>query len=395
MSTTPKSPGGLKNTECKKGQLSNRLPIPYIAEADTVTPKEDPQVLKAKLPDNSHINMHIYSRGNTKEYFTHIVAVLPIIKKNGLDVKCRKLKKAVLRQFKMLKNLLEATELRDTVLMDIVVQARKVEIEQIQQLLQEFQKAHDKAIAKVYEQLRNLLSGNAQFRWDRTTLKSPGGLKNTECKKGQLSNQGPIPYVTEADTVTPKEDPQVLKAKLPDDSHINMHIYSHGNTKEYFTHIVAALPIIKQKGLDVRCRKLKKAVLRQFKMLKNLLEAAGLRDTVLMDIDVQARKVEIEQIQQLLQEFQKAHDEAIAKVYEQLRNLLSGNAKCQWDRVCRELHKRDLWAGVNSQVTEGRHLGIWMSFQDCLELHKLTVFHADAAKRQQFYIQQASPRGPQ
>jgi hypothetical protein len=29
-----------------------------------------------------------------------------------------------------------------------------------------------------------------------------------------------------------------------------------------------------------------------------------------------------------------------------------------------------------------------MSFQDCLELHKLTVFSADAAKRQQFYIQQ-------
>ncbi len=30
-----------------------------------------------------------------------------------------------------------------------------------------------------------------------------------------------------------------------------------------------------------------------------------------------------------------------------------------------------------------------MSFLDCLELHKLAVFSADAAKRQQFYIQQA------
>jgi hypothetical protein len=30
-----------------------------------------------------------------------------------------------------------------------------------------------------------------------------------------------------------------------------------------------------------------------------------------------------------------------------------------------------------------------MSFQDCLELHKLAVFSADAAKRQRFYIQQA------
>jgi hypothetical protein len=31
---------------------------------------------------------------------------------------------------------------------------------------------------------------------------------------------------------------------------------------------------------------------------------------------------------------------------------------------------------------------MWTSFLDCLELHKLTVFSADAAKRQWFYIQQ-------
>ncbi len=31
---------------------------------------------------------------------------------------------------------------------------------------------------------------------------------------------------------------------------------------------------------------------------------------------------------------------------------------------------------------------MWTSFLDCLELHKLTVFSADATKRQQFYIQQ-------
>ncbi len=32
---------------------------------------------------------------------------------------------------------------------------------------------------------------------------------------------------------------------------------------------------------------------------------------------------------------------------------------------------------------------MWMSFLDCLKLHQLTVFSADAAKRHQFYIQQA------
>jgi hypothetical protein len=53
------------------------------------------------------------------------------------------------------------------------------------------------------------------------------------------------------------------------------------------------------------------------------------------------------------------------------------------------MHERDLWARVNDQMTSGRHPCLWTAFQDCLELHKLTVFTADAAKRQQFYIQQA------
>ncbi len=89
-------------------------------------------------------------------------------------------------------------------------------------------------------------------------------------------------------------------------------------------------------------------------MLKNLLKAAGSKDTVSLDVDAMACKVEIEQTQAMLQESQKAHDEAITKTYKQLRNLLSGNSQSQWDRVCRKMHKCDPWAGVNDQVTVGR-----------------------------------------
>jgi hypothetical protein len=91
----------------------------------------------------------------------------------------------------------------------------------------------------------------------------------------------------------------------------------------------------------------------------------------------------------MLQEAEKAHDKAVAESYEQLRNLLSGDAQSQWDRDCRKMHEHDSWAAVNSQVTKGRRPQTWMSFLDCLELHKLTVFSADAAEKQQFYIQQA------
>jgi hypothetical protein len=220
-------------------------------------------------------------------------------------------------------------------------------------------------------------------------LKSIDMLKDPECKKGQLSQRPPIPYVPVVDVVTPKEEPSVLKVKLPNDSHISIPIFSPGNNEEYLAHIVAVLCIIDQKGLHKRCRVYAKAVVKWSEALKNLGEAVSLQDSVLTSIDVTARKVEMEQTTQMLQEAQKAHDKAIAELYESLRNLLSGDAQSQWDHACRKMHKSDSWAAVDGKITEGRRPRTWMSFLDCLKLHKLTVFSADAADKQRFYIQQA------
>jgi hypothetical protein len=76
MSTTIKSPDGLKDAECEKGQLSHQPPIPCAPVVDIVTPKEESQIFKIKLPDASYLSMPIYSRGNNEEYLAHIVAVL-------------------------------------------------------------------------------------------------------------------------------------------------------------------------------------------------------------------------------------------------------------------------------------------------------------------------------
>jgi hypothetical protein len=108
-----------------------------------------------------------------------------------------------------------------------------------------------------------------------------------------------------------------------------MPIYSRGNNKEYLVHIVAVLQVIEQKGLPKKCQVLAKAVVRQSEVLKNLQEAAESRDTVSTAVDVTARKMGIEQTQPMLQETQKAHGKAIAQLYKQLRNLLSGNAQSQ------------------------------------------------------------------
>ncbi len=122
----------LKDVECEKGQLSQRPPIPYVPVVDGVTPKEEPTVFKVKLPDDSHISVPIFSRGNNKEYIAHIVAVLRIIEQKSLPKKCHVYAKAVVKRQAALKNLQEASEPQAAA---IEVAARKVEVEQTTQML--------------------------------------------------------------------------------------------------------------------------------------------------------------------------------------------------------------------------------------------------------------------
>ncbi len=86
MSTTLKTPKGLKDSKCKKGQLSSRPPIPYAPPRDLATTKEVQETLKIKLPNGSVFNMSIFSQGNTKEYLAHVVVVLRLIHQKELEV---------------------------------------------------------------------------------------------------------------------------------------------------------------------------------------------------------------------------------------------------------------------------------------------------------------------
>ncbi len=86
MNTTLKSPEGLKDSECKKGQLISWPPIPYVPSTDLVTTKEAQESLKIKLPDGTIFNMSIFSQGKNKEYLAHIIAVLRLIRQNGLNM---------------------------------------------------------------------------------------------------------------------------------------------------------------------------------------------------------------------------------------------------------------------------------------------------------------------
>jgi hypothetical protein len=60
----------------------------------------------------------------------------------------------------------------------------------------------------------------------------------------------------------------------------------------------------------------------------------------------------------------------------------------QWDRIVDEMHTKNPWIGINGKSNKGICVKSWISFMDCIELHKLTIFPADAADKQRYYMQQ-------
>ncbi len=68
------------------------------------------------------------------------------------------------------------------------------------------------------------------------------------------------------------------------------------------------------------------------------------------------------------------------------RCFVVGDSRTQWDRIVHKMHTKDLWIGVNRSSNKGPHIYSWLSFQDCIKLHKLIVFPVDAAEKQRFYM---------
>jgi hypothetical protein len=82
-----------------------------------------------------------------------------------------------------------------------------------------------------------------------SSLKSPPeGLKASECKKGKLGAQPPIPYVPLTDLIE-KQQGEHIKVKMPDGTNFSMAAFTSGTNKDYLVHVITVLRIIKKKGM--------------------------------------------------------------------------------------------------------------------------------------------------
>jgi hypothetical protein len=84
MSASAKSPAeGLKDSECKRGAIANRPPIPYVAPVDPYE-KQEKAKIKVKLPDGTNYQMVPSRAGSNEDYVNHIISMIRLIQQKEL-----------------------------------------------------------------------------------------------------------------------------------------------------------------------------------------------------------------------------------------------------------------------------------------------------------------------
>ncbi len=102
----------------------------------------------------------------------------------------------------------------------------------------------------------------------------------------------------------------------------------------------------------------------------------------------EARKKKLSNLNKSLKAKKSFAVEQAQKAYELFRCFVVGKAQMRWDKIINEMPTKNPWIGVKGKSNKGICVKSWISFMDCIELHKLTVFSADAAEKQHYYMQQ-------
>ncbi len=81
------------------------------------------------------------------------------------------------------------------------------------------------------------------------STKSPAeGLKDSECERGVITTQPPIPYVVAVDPYK-KQEKTEIKTRLPDGTNYQMVPFYLGTNEEYINHVIVMIRVIEQKDL--------------------------------------------------------------------------------------------------------------------------------------------------
>jgi hypothetical protein len=170
---------------------------------------------------------------------------------------------------------------------------------------------------------------------------------------------------------------------LPNGTKFQMPTYRTGNNKEYLVHIIAILRLVELKGTAAKVKEAFAAFVAVGKEMSPLLEFPDDKTTTKKE----ARKKKLNNLKEALKAKKDVAIKKPQKAYKLFHCFIVGKARTNWDRIMNKMHTQNPWTGVN-RTNKGICICSWIFFIDCIEPHKLTVFPADAAEKQRYYMQQ-------
>jgi hypothetical protein len=155
-----------------------------------------------------------------------------------------------------------------------------------------------------------------------------------------------------------------------------MPTYSSGNNEEYLVHVIAVLHPVKQKGTAAE---VKEAFTALVAVRNEMSPFFNFPEDETMAAK-EARKKKLNKFNKSIKAKKVIAVKLAQKAYELFRCFIVGKAQMQWDRIMNEMHTKNPWIGVNDKSNKGIRMKSWILFMDCIKLHKLTIFPADAAE---------------
>jgi hypothetical protein len=149
-----------------------------------------------------------------------------------------------------------------------------------------------------------------------------------------------------------------------------MPTYGSGNNEEYLVHVIVALRLVQQKGKAAEVKEAFAALVEVWKEMSPFFnfpedETAAKKE---------ARKKKLSNLNESLKAKKSFAVDQAQKAYKVFRCYVIRKARTQWDRIVNKMHTKNPWIAVNGKSNKGIRMKSWISFMDCIELHKLTIF---------------------
>ncbi len=197
-------------------------------------------------------------------------------------------------------------------------------------------------------------------------------LSDADCKKEHVTQRPPIPYAVSKNGLLVSTLEDTVKIKTPKGESKQSLLGGDGaDGEEYVKHLMSFFRFMEKKGYEADFKKASKVTLSTTTALKKLAKAQhGEKDPAKAKRLTKVKAAKVRFI-----DAKVAESTLACLAYDLFCKLLRDEPKIQWDWIMTDMHTKNPWEDIKGIKHNSLCGKLQQSLTDCIEFHKLTVFH--------------------